>query len=85
MTSGSNSRVCAPSAWLPCRTNHLLDSRRALFHIGNNFYSAKLVDLPCIIESQKTLDGKQMFKVADICQVLAIGLHLVAEVLTQFL
>lgn len=47
----------------------ITDSRRAVFHIGNNLYSAKLVDLPCVIESQKTLDGKQMFKVADICQV----------------
>jgi TATA-binding protein-associated factor Taf7 len=46
-----------------------LDSRRAVFHIGNSTYSAKLVDLPSIIESQKTLDNKQMFKVADICQV----------------
>jgi transcription initiation factor TFIID subunit 7 len=46
-----------------------VDSRRAVFHIGNSTYSAKLVDLPCIIESQKTLDNKQMFKVADICQV----------------
>lgn len=45
------------------------DSRRASFHIGNKTYSSKLVDLPCIIESQKTLDNKQMFKVADICQV----------------
>ena len=42
-----------------------------MFHIGNNTYSSKLVDLPCIIESQKTLDNKQMFKVADICQVRA--------------
>ena len=45
------------------------DSRRAVFHVGNSLYSAKLVDLPCILESQKTLDNKQMFKVADICQV----------------
>jgi len=45
------------------------DSRRAVFHVGNNLYSAKLVDLPCIVESQKTVDNKQMFKVADICQV----------------
>ena len=45
------------------------DSRRAVFHVGNGLYSAKLVDLPCILESQKTLDNKQMFKVADICQV----------------
>ncbi|KAG6876934.1 hypothetical protein C0993_011938 [Termitomyces sp. T159_Od127] len=48
------------------------DSRRAVFHIGNATYSAKLVDLPCIIESQKTLDNKQMFKVADICQMLVV-------------
>ena len=32
-------------------------------------YSAKLVDLPCVLEAQKTLDNKRMFKVADICQV----------------
>ena len=32
-------------------------------------YSAKLVDLPTIIEGQKTLDRKRLFKVADICQV----------------
>ena len=53
-----------------CSAEHYRsDPRRAVFHIGNNTYSAKLVDLPCIIESQKTLDNKQMFKVADICQV----------------
>ena len=45
------------------------DSRRAVFHVGHNLHSAKLVDLPCIVESQKTVDNKQMFKVADICQV----------------
>lgn len=49
-----------------------IDSRRAMFHIGKNLYSAKLVDLPCIVESQKTLDNKQMFKVADICQVTSV-------------
>jgi len=48
------------------------DSRRAVFHTGNSLYSAKLVDLPCIIEAQKTLDNKQMFKVADICQMLIV-------------
>ncbi|EJF65842.1 hypothetical protein DICSQDRAFT_132040 [Dichomitus squalens LYAD-421 SS1] len=48
------------------------DSRRAVFHIGNNTYQSKLVDLPCIVESQKTLDNKQMFKVADICQMLVV-------------
>ncbi|KAF4603806.1 hypothetical protein EYR40_000977 [Pleurotus pulmonarius] len=48
------------------------DSRRAQFHISNTTYSAKLVDLPCIVEAQKTLDNKQMFKVADICQMLVV-------------
>ncbi|KAJ3906416.1 TAFII55 protein conserved region-domain-containing protein [Lentinula edodes] len=48
------------------------DSRRGVFHIGNNTYSSKLVDMPCIMESQKTLDNKQMFKVADICQMLVV-------------
>jgi TATA-binding protein-associated factor Taf7 len=70
--SASSSRVGALKHFVSCRIiTKFSDSRRALFHIGNNLYSAKLVDLPCIIESQKTLDGKQMFKVADICQVLA--------------
>jgi transcription initiation factor TFIID subunit 7 len=50
-----------------------LDSRRGVFHIGNTLYSFKLVDLPCIIEAQKTLDNKQMFKVADICQVTRLA------------
>jgi TATA-binding protein-associated factor Taf7 len=80
MMSGSSLRVCVLKKQGFPSTNHPVDARRAIFHIGNNLYSAKLVDLPCIIESQKTLDGKQMFKVADICQVLAIALHLVAQV-----
>ena len=50
-------------------SNVILDSRRGIFHIGNSTYSTRLVDLPCVIESQKTLDNKQLFKVADICQV----------------
>ncbi|TDL21566.1 hypothetical protein BD410DRAFT_724172 [Rickenella mellea] len=55
------------------------DSRRAVFHIGSSLYSAKLVDLPCIIESQKTLDNKQMFKVADIGQMLVLENRINAE------
>ncbi|KAL7409389.1 TAFII55 protein conserved region-domain-containing protein, partial [Mrakia frigida] len=49
------------------------DSRRAVFKLSNQLYSAKLVDLPSIIESQKTLDGKQMFKAADISQMLVVS------------
>ncbi|TFK30133.1 hypothetical protein FA15DRAFT_199811 [Coprinopsis marcescibilis] len=64
MVSG---RDVTPEVWMKFK-----DSRRALFHIGNNTRTAKLVDLPCIIEAQKTLDNKQMFKVADICQMLVV-------------
>jgi transcription initiation factor TFIID subunit 7 len=46
-----------------------MDSRRAVFNLGQTMYNAKLVDLPCLIESQKTLDGKHVFKTADISQV----------------
>jgi len=42
-------------------------------------YSAKLVDLPCVIEAQKTLDNKRMFKVADICQVCLSILFMIAS------
>jgi TATA-binding protein-associated factor Taf7 len=38
---------------------------------GEHFL-ARLIDLPCIIESQKTLDKKQFHKVADICQMIQI-------------
>jgi transcription initiation factor TFIID subunit 7 len=45
------------------------DQRRAVFGMGKDMWSAKLVDLPCIIESQKTLDGRHLYKIADISQV----------------
>lgn len=50
------------------------DSRRAVFGLGpDERYGAKLVDLPCILETHKTLDaGKHMFKVADISQMLVV-------------
>ncbi|EJD41061.1 hypothetical protein AURDEDRAFT_90575 [Auricularia subglabra TFB-10046 SS5] len=48
------------------------DSRRGAFVVGNHKFEAKLVDLPCIIEAQKTLDRKNMFKVADISQMLVL-------------
>ncbi len=47
----------------------LIDSRRAAFRINGVTYSSKLVDLPCIVESQKTNDNRHLFKVADISQV----------------
>ncbi|KAI9091240.1 TAFII55 protein conserved region-domain-containing protein [Phlyctochytrium arcticum] len=48
------------------------DSRRATFRSGGTSYPAKLVDLPCIIESHKTFDKKQMYKIADISQMILV-------------
>ena len=47
----------------------ILDARRAVFKINGVTYSSKLVDLPNIIEAQKTVDNRHLFKVADISQV----------------
>lgn len=49
------------------------DSRRAVVCVRGNLYSALLVDLPSIIESNKTLDKKAIFKTADICQMLLVS------------
>lgn len=65
----------AKEPWLKFR-----DSRRGIFGFGkpddtrnSHVFRAKLVDLPCIIESHKTLDhGKHLFKVADINQMLVV-------------
>lgn len=56
------------------------DARRAIFGFGkpddvkrSETYQARLVDLPSIVESHKTLDqGKHMFKSADIVQMLIV-------------
>jgi transcription initiation factor TFIID subunit 7 len=48
------------------------DSRRAAFKINGVTYASKLVDLPNIIESQKTFDNRHLFKVADISQMLVV-------------
>ncbi|KAN0112058.1 TAFII55 protein conserved region domain containing protein [Russula decolorans] len=52
---------------------------------GDNMYSAKLVDLPCAIEAQKTLDNKRMFKVADICQMLLIEQRISGEEIKEMI
>ncbi|XP_022181374.1 transcription initiation factor TFIID subunit 7-like [Myzus persicae] len=46
------------------------DIRRGEVCIGNHHLFAKVVDLPTIIEGQKTLDNKTMYKTADICQMI---------------
>ncbi|KAK6532899.1 hypothetical protein TWF281_007070 [Arthrobotrys megalospora] len=56
------------------------DERRAIVSVRGKIYSATLVDLPCIIESNKTIDkGKNIFKTADISQMLLVGERLIFE------
>ncbi|KAF9931250.1 hypothetical protein FBU30_010575 [Linnemannia zychae] len=48
------------------------DARRGTFTFEGIDFPTKLVDLPTIIESQKTLNGKQVYKIADISQMLVV-------------
>ncbi|KAJ2139410.1 hypothetical protein IW136_002869 [Coemansia sp. RSA 678] len=48
------------------------DERNAIVKFDGSMYAAKLVDLPTITESYRTIDKKQMLKTADICQMLVI-------------
>ncbi|KAF9092826.1 hypothetical protein BGX29_010264 [Mortierella sp. GBA35] len=48
------------------------DARRGTFTFEGITFPTKLVDLPTIIEAQKTLNGKQMYKIADISQMLVV-------------
>jgi transcription initiation factor TFIID subunit 7 len=73
---GSPAVPLAPNLYALCLyvpgANHV-DPRRAVVRIRKNLYAAKLVDLPTIIESSKTLDKKGLYKTADICQMLMMG------------
>nr|CAB3263536.1 leucine-rich repeat-containing protein 74A [Phallusia mammillata] len=46
------------------------DSRHGTVSLDGEALSAKLVDLPCIMESMKTLDMKNFYKTSDISQLL---------------
>ncbi|KAI9365421.1 TAFII55 protein conserved region-domain-containing protein [Zopfochytrium polystomum] len=49
------------------------DPRHGKFTFSGESFPVRLVDLPCIIESQQNVDGRQFFKIADISQMLIIG------------
>ncbi|XP_014252091.1 transcription initiation factor TFIID subunit 7 [Cimex lectularius] len=46
------------------------DVRYGEVRIDNWFLHAKVVDLPTIVESLKTIDNKSFYKTADICQMM---------------
>lgn len=45
------------------------DGRHGIVRVDRVPLACKLVDLPCILESLKTVDKKTFYKTADICQV----------------
>lgn len=49
------------------------DARNAVVVVQKKLFAAKLVDLPTITEVHKTFDKKNLFKVADVCQMLLVG------------
>eukprot|EP00771_Trimastix_marina_P002072 gnl/Trimastix_PCT/3182.p1 GENE.gnl/Trimastix_PCT/3182~~gnl/Trimastix_PCT/3182.p1 ORF type:complete len:386 (+),score=96.79 gnl/Trimastix_PCT/3182:119-1276(+) len=48
------------------------DCRHATISVGEETVGATLVDMPCILETQKTLDGKTYFKCGDVGQMLVV-------------
>ncbi|XP_031413823.1 transcription initiation factor TFIID subunit 7 [Clupea harengus] len=50
------------------------DGRHGIVRVDRVPLAAKLVDLPCIIESLKTVDKKTFYKTADVCQMLVCSL-----------
>ncbi|XP_059140371.1 transcription initiation factor TFIID subunit 7-like [Physella acuta] len=46
------------------------DMRHGRVRYGGDIFFAKLLDLPTIVESLKTVDKKTFYKTADICQML---------------
>lgn len=46
------------------------DMRHAIVKVHKKFLHGKVLDLPTIIEGNKTVDGIHLFKTADICQIL---------------
>lgn len=46
------------------------DMKHGTVRFDNWILPSKIVDLPCVIESHKTLDKKNFYKTADICQMM---------------
>lgn len=47
------------------------DLRKGMLRLDDRYLYAKVVDLPTIVESMKTIDKKSFYKTADICQMVS--------------
>ncbi|EHB15835.1 Transcription initiation factor TFIID subunit 7-like protein [Heterocephalus glaber] len=66
----SPARDAGPAVFLARFGSGPADRRHAVIKVEDVSLSAKLVDLPCVIESLKTFDKKKFYKTADISQML---------------
>lgn len=64
-----NLRFLLQKHCLNCYLTLLADGRHGIVRVDRVPLACKLVDLPCILESLKTVDKKTLYKTADICQV----------------
>lgn len=53
-------------------TNDKDDMRNGVITIDTIMYKARLMDIPTIMETWKTIDGKNFYKTADVCQMLMV-------------
>lgn len=56
----------------PSESMKIEDSRKMLFKFGNNIHPITIVDFPCIIEGNKTIDYKTFYKSSDISQMFYV-------------
>lgn len=49
--------------------NHNIDPRNGKFVVEGQEYKLTLLDLPCVVETHKTLDMRSYYKSGDIGQV----------------
>lgn len=63
--------ACRTGDWSQVQIK-FLDSRQAVVSIYGQPFAAQLVDLPTITEAHKSFDKKNIYKTADICQMLLV-------------
>ncbi|KAI5184937.1 transcription initiation factor TFIID subunit 7 [Nematocida homosporus] len=54
-------------------TIKMISSKEGILTYEGKTYTGYLVDLPCIVESHKTLDNKQFIKIADISKIFVFS------------
>ena len=56
----------------PSESMKIEDSRKMIFNFNNELHPITILDFPCIIEAQKTIDYKTYYKGSDISQMFYV-------------